>query len=349
MSEPAQPAGRSLYLSLQVKLLLVFTILFMAAFSLIGVWFESYAVRLAVDNLQRDLRGAALSAAAGVDGEAHRRLFAGGAADDASYTMIADSFRAVMRANPKVAGIYSYVQNPGERELRFVVSSLPAPGAPVSALDAALQQERSCNIPPSERPALGELYPATPDMVAGLSGPHFATTIVEDEWGQWLSGFAPIYDSSGAIVGAVGVDMCAGDVSLLKEDVRAAMLSTFGITLGALVVAILVIALGITHPIKALTHAAGLIGQGDYTPDTSRLAGGYLRDEVTTLAGVFEVMVRKVREREDRLKQQVADLQIMIDEKRREQQIKEIVDTDFFRDLQQKARALRTRKSADGS
>jgi hypothetical protein len=56
---------------------------------------------------------------------------------------------------------------------------------------------------------------------------------------------------------------------------------------------------------------------------------------------VFEIMVGKVAKREEKLKQQVAELQIMIDESKRQEQVEEIVDSDFFRELQEKARKLR--------
>jgi hypothetical protein len=60
-------------------------------------------------------------------------------------------------------------------------------------------------------------------------------------------------------------------------------------------------------------------------------------------------MVGKVAQREQKLKQQVAELQIMIDESKRQEQVQEIVDTDFFRDLQAKARTMREDFAARGS
>ena len=50
--------------------------------------------------------------------------------------------------------------------------------------------------------------------------------------------------------------------------------------------------------------------------------------------------------REQGLKQQIEKLRIEIDEVKRQKQVSEIVDTDFFRDLQAKARAMRGRKSS---
>ena len=60
-------------------------------------------------------------------------------------------------------------------------------------------------------------------------------------------------------------------------------------------------------------------------------------------------MVGKVAQREQKLKQQVAELQIMIDETKRQEQVSEIVDTDFFRDLQAKAQRIRRDFQAAGT
>jgi hypothetical protein len=47
--------------------------------------------------------------------------------------------------------------------------------------------------------------------------------------------------------------------------------------------------------------------------------------------------------REQALRQEIQQLRIEIDEARRQQQVSEIVDTDFFQDLRSKARDLRRR------
>jgi hypothetical protein len=55
-------------------------------------------------------------------------------------------------------------------------------------------------------------------------------------------------------------------------------------------------------------------------------------------------MVGKVRQREQSLRRQVEELRIEIDVAKRQKQVSEIVDSDFFQDLQTRARALRQRK-----
>jgi hypothetical protein len=60
-------------------------------------------------------------------------------------------------------------------------------------------------------------------------------------------------------------------------------------------------------------------------------------------------MIEKVARREEKLKQQVADLQIQIDHSKRDEQVKEIVENDFFQSLQSKAYEMRSRRQAQGT
>ncbi|MCB9111333.1 MAG: DUF3365 domain-containing protein [Anaerolineales bacterium] len=66
-------------------------------------------------------------------------------------------------------------------------------------------------------------------------------------------------------------------------------------------------------------------------------------DELGSLAQVFRKMATDVYERTGMLKNQVSQLIIKIDEMRRKQQVSEVVDSDFFSDLQKRAKEFRDR------
>jgi len=71
-------------------------------------------------------------------------------------------------------------------------------------------------------------------------------------------------------------------------------------------------------------------------------------DELGKLAQVFKHTASVVYERTDQLKKQVQKLVIEIDQMRREEQVREVVETEFFDDLQKRAKILRQRrKEAD--
>ncbi len=67
-------------------------------------------------------------------------------------------------------------------------------------------------------------------------------------------------------------------------------------------------------------------------------------DSLGHLARVFQTMARQVYEREARLKRQVQELRIEIDEVRKAHQVAEITETDYFRALTEKAGRLRERQ-----
>jgi HAMP domain-containing protein len=355
MSQATPPPTRSLFISVRIKLLLIFTLLFALAFSAVFFWFYNFATNLAMDNLRKDLSATALTAASGIDGDAFTRLYQSGQMDDATYTDMAEFLRSVKRANPKAAGMYTYIQLPGESDrVHFVVSAALAPGAEPNPRDVALSKERlsGCAVPPASRPTMGQAYTwadgLSPMMLRGVRQLGAETELLADEWGNWLSGYAPIHNAAGEPVGAVGVDMCAADVIQLQQNIRQTILPTFGVSLAVLAGAVFALAHGITRPIITLTRAADRIGQGDYEQDLTELHAGVLRDEVATLAHVFELMVSKVYQREQTLRRQVEELKIEIDEVKRQKQVSEIVDSDFFQDLRSKARTMRERKSSAG-
>lgn len=64
-------------------------------------------------------------------------------------------------------------------------------------------------------------------------------------------------------------------------------------------------------------------------------------DELGQLARVFQRMTEQVRAREEKLKQQVEELKIEIDQSKRMQQVSQITKTDSFQQLKQKVKQLR--------
>ncbi|MGC1308576.1 MAG: cache domain-containing protein [Phormidesmis sp.] len=98
----------------------------------------------------------------------------------------------------------------------------------------------------------------------------------------------------------------------------------------------------VATPILTVAKAAADIEEETFEIDS--LSGlAHRRDEFGQLARVFQEMARQISVRQQKLKKQVAALTIEIDDVKRQQQVKEIVDTDFFQDLTTKALTLRQR------
>ena len=96
------------------------------------------------------------------------------------------------------------------------------------------------------------------------------------------------------------------------------------------------------HNVDHVIAAAAAVEAGEFDPETlTRVATR--RDELGRLARVFQQMAREVHAREQRLKQEVQQLRIEIDEAKTARQVAEITETDYFQDLQRKADQLRIR------
>lgn len=332
-------------ISIRVKTLFFFTLTFSVVFALAFYWFYNFATELVMDGLAKNLTAIAEQAAANIDGDAHQALYedsalstGGRPLDDERYQEIVSVLDLIKRTQGLALDsqgqeifrvlLYTYVATDEDGIVEFVGSS--------SAL----------NDPPSGAEFRESYRPQSGAMRDGLN----RTTVnvnnpISDPWGIWVSGFTPIHNSQGEIVGAVGVDMRDTTVVALQNRIEDAVAPAFLITYVVLFVAVYLISYGITRPIINLTNMAGATAEGNYELDFSSIGTGRFPDEIGTLAKVFQTMVDKVRQREEKLKKQVADLRIEIDQSKRNKQVSEIVSTDFFQDLQTKAKALRKRRT----
>jgi len=95
--------------------------------------------------------------------------------------------------------------------------------------------------------------------------------------------------------------------------------------------------------VACLTRAAVAVEEDTFSLDS--LSGVSARpDELGTLARVFQRMAREVKAREERLLREVRVLRIRVDETKKDRQVAEITDTEYFRQLQERASKLRIEK-----
>jgi PleD family two-component response regulator len=89
-----------------------------------------------------------------------------------------------------------------------------------------------------------------------------------------------------------------------------------------------------------LTDAAAAVENATY--DASSLSSVAARsDALGNLARVFQRMAQEVRAREEKLKQQVQELRIEIDQARQAKNVSEITESDYFKALRGQADTLR--------
>lgn len=98
------------------------------------------------------------------------------------------------------------------------------------------------------------------------------------------------------------------------------------------------------------------IAEGDYASaikeiQTSRSSAGTSGqsdvDKASELLSAFFSMVQGVKEREDKLRNQLRQLTIQIDEARRHEEFETLTNSDFFKDLKESAQKMREQKPDD--
>lgn len=85
------------------------------------------------------------------------------------------------------------------------------------------------------------------------------------------------------------------------------------------------------------------IAEGNYDRQFTPSAGQQDRS-IASLAAEFAQMAAQVQKREEELRRQVMQLRIEIDQAKKERQVSEIVESDYFQSLKQKARRLRSQE-----
>lgn len=323
------------FISLRVKLLVGFTLLFTIVFAIAFYWFYTFATKTALRQIEADMVSTLEGALKGIDGdtfaamarEAERR--ADGLSDDPRYWEHHRWLETVHDLEPR-ANPYSWVRGDSqvERQVLFIGDIL-----------RTLQPEKAT--------IFREPYITEGSMITGMVTLWKDLEPYQDKWGHWISAYAPIRNAAGESVGGLGIDFRADYVFEVQQAIKDRIFVSFLITYVTLFSLVYVISRTLTRPIIQLTAIAQEVAEGNYEQDLHPLYKGRIQDEVAALAQVFELMVNKVRAREEGLKRQVQQLRIEIDEVKKARQVAEITETDYFRDLRQKARELRQQSEAE--
>ena len=332
-------AKRSIFVSLRVKLLITFTVLFSLIFAGTFLWFHDFANNRALDRLEEDMMVLVDGTVKGIDGDDFEELYTDAApsedgfSDDPRFWEQVDWLATIRQIDPR-SNAYTMIQ--GAQPNEFVI---------VTNAAARVDPEDSAGFMSAF--TLDEVPPEFAALFNGTRETWTLLTPYQDEWGSWISGYRAIHNSEGETVGVLGTDFRADYLFQVRQQVREAALPAFIMTYLVLFTTVYVVSSFLTRPITRLRSMALHISEGNYYIDLSPMTRARVHDEINKFAEVFEIMVGKVRVREETLKKKVEELRIEIDTAKQQAHVSEIVDTDFFRDLQVKARQVRKRKSGN--
>jgi len=143
-----------------------------------------------------------------------------------------------------------------------------------------------------EPAAIGEVY-EKPEAVLfhADEGIHVSPDLYTDEWGTYLSAYAPIQGTSGTSTLIVGADILSGTVVDRENFIGNTIYLVMGLAIVIAGMLIGLLSLTIIRDIKKLNKAAEKISMGDtdVTVDVHR------RDEIGELANSFARMVASLK------------------------------------------------------
>jgi GAF domain-containing protein len=260
------------FLPLRTKFALGFALFFMVAVGLTTIIYYQNARA----QLRRDIREGLLDAvsigALQVDGLAHSQLTKPSQEGSPTYLRLKKALQNLRDAGTNIRFVYTMRQD--------------AQGNIVFIVDAEESEEEVSH--------LGDIYDtASPWLKANFASiqkPVVENEMYTDEWGTWLTGYAPFYAPDGRREGVLGMDISAQYVTdqetkLLTE----ALLIFFGSVLVSMIIGWL---LGnmVTNSISKLTEGAQRLASGDLNYRVNINS----HDEIEILSNAFNATAEKL-------------------------------------------------------
>ncbi len=254
--------------SLQTKLTVSFIVLILVVSGLTFTYTYGESKAALKATTQEELKGLASVIATQIDGDAMAALRPGDE-ETPEFIAIRDQLDTIRSSTPDI--LYLYTMRQAGDYVEFIVDA-----------DYGID----------DGVVIGEIYDETnPELIAGFTAPSADSEFTTDEWGTYLSGYAPVRDSSGAVVGLVGVDMDSNQVIQRQDFIGSTIFVIIGI---AALIAGAIIALfsrTIIRDIQTLNATANAISTGNtnVSVDIER------KDEIGELADSFGRMVASLK------------------------------------------------------
>ncbi|MBU0613689.1 HAMP domain-containing histidine kinase [Patescibacteria group bacterium] len=189
----------------------------MALMAIFSYFFSVNFSKYALETMQNEAVENAVAIASTIDFSGHENIKTEEDRNIFEFQRIYDELLFASQIQSNIE--YVYTMRPNENgDWEFVI-------------DASEEIDTNKNgiIDDDERVAkIGEVYDISdcPAIADALHGPSVDSEITTDDWGSWISGYAPIYNSYGEIVGIVGTDISADELITAKKLIMSSILLT---------------------------------------------------------------------------------------------------------------------------
>jgi len=274
------------FLSLRVKPVISFTAVAVLSVGLITFFYYQNARAQLVNDIRERLHDIVAIGALQVDVDKHAQLTDPSQQGGETYMELKKTLQNIRDSGTNIEFVYTM--------------RMDAQGNIIFVVDA--EDSSSSRFSP-----LGVIYEEPSDLLktnfSTMRGPIREENIYSDEYGDHLSGYAPLFASDGRREGVLGVDISATDVTARERELLRNALIFFGIS--SLVAALIGGLLGylITQPISTLTEGARKIAAGDLSHRITLRT----RDETEILAETFNTMAERLHQLVSGLEDLVAE------------------------------------------
>ena len=262
------------YFSLRITLFTAFlgTILFA---TILNSGISALHVRnLVKESIREKLQVAVGVGALQIDGDLHSQIKQPGDEKTRAYETLFKQLTRIREVNSDIKNVYTIRQQPDGGAI-FIVDSDPHT---------------------EERASIGhkviKITPAIKKAFAEKSGAVVEKSYFKDEWGTFVSGFAPIYGSDGKFEALLGMDVMALTVQQHQLNNVLAILSTSLLVLIVAVFLCIIISRKISRPVTEVTADMGEIQKLNL--DSVKPAGSVIH-EIREMTDALEKMKKGLR------------------------------------------------------
>lgn len=287
--------------NLQQRLTVIFFLLMIISLIISTLIFYINAKNSLTNQLRAHLTNLAKTSAQMIDVEKHNKLKKVEDEKTPEYQELKGVLQKIRDANPGIRDIYTVIKTDKPGIWQFILDGEEDPKL-VSHIGATYQVEKF------------------PEMQKAFSEASADNDLTKDEWGYYLSGYAPIKDKTGKTVAMIGLDFSAEGV--IKEESQITMVAELIILFGSLMSWYFCrkIANGFYIPILILINATRRIANNDFDCEIPVKR----RDEFGQLAISFNEMARRLKEYDQKLSLEV------LEEKEQKRQILKVYKDVMF-------------------
>jgi signal transduction histidine kinase len=274
------------YTRLQTKLSIAISLLIIITAALLTFMLFRTAKRQLNENIRERMRNIAGVAALQIDGSAHATLRDRSQETSDAYVRIKWTLQKIRNAIPDIRYVYTWRFNDAG-ELVFI-------------MDAETDPLKISHI--------GDIYHSNDEKelrqkLADIKRPMAAEEFDTDEWGVWLSGYAPFYDKGGRREGILGIDIAAKDIITQERNLLKTAFLAFGCTVPLALIMGWLLGRKLIKPIEKLTVASEHLAAGDMSYRVTACCS----KEIYILSSTFNRMADKLQEENQALEEEVVE------------------------------------------